>query len=90
MGVDKSLAILQQKMIDLSQGFEFIRAYIYELLILTKGYWSYHVQKLELTLNKLKESGIKCDIENSFFRKTEMEYLGFWVTCDGKKFINKK
>ena len=90
MGASNSPKVFQHKMNDSFQGFEFIRAYIYELLILTKGYWSYHVQKLELTLNKLKESGIKCDIENSFFGKTEMEYLGFWVTRDGKKSINKK
>ena len=36
----------QQKMNDLFHGFEFISAYIYDLLFLTKGYWTYHVQKL--------------------------------------------
>ena len=25
-----------------------------------------------------------------FFRQTEMEYLCFWVTCDGAKHKNKK
>ena len=39
-------------------------------------------------LNKLKEKGIKCNIEKSFFGQTEMEYLGFWVTRDGVKPIN--
>ena len=28
--------------------------------------------KLELTLTKLKESGIECNIEKSFFGKTKM------------------
>ena len=32
-------------------------------LILTKGYWTYHVNKLELTLNKLKVKGLKYNIE---------------------------
>ena len=64
--------------------------YIDELLILTKGGWTYHVQKLELTLNKLKVKGLKCNIEKSFFGKTEMEYLGFWLTRDGNKAINNK
>ena len=49
-----------------------------------------HVQKLEHTLNKLKESGIKYNIEKSLFGKTEMEYLGLWVTRDGFKPINRK
>ena len=73
---------------DLFHGFEFIRVHIDELLVLTKVYWTDHVQKLELTLNKLKEKGLKCNIENSFFGKIEMEYLGLWVTRDGVKPIN--
>ena len=32
-------------------GFESIRAYIDELLILTKGDWTDHVQRLELMPN---------------------------------------
>ena len=52
---------------DLFHGFEFTRAYIYDLLILTKGDWADHIQKLELTLNELKEKVLKYNIENSFF-----------------------
>ena len=70
---------------DLFHGFKFIRAYIDDLLILTKGDWIDHVQKLELTLNKLKEKGLKCNIENSFLGQTKMEYLDFWVARDGIK-----
>ena len=64
-------------------GFEFIRAYIYDLLIITKGDWSNHLEKLELTLQEIKNNGLECNIENSFFGKTEIEYLDFWVTCTG-------
>ena len=70
---------------DLFCGFEVICAYIDKLLILTKGDWTDHVQKLELTFSNLKEEGIECNIENSFFGQTEMEYLGLWVTCNGVK-----
>ena len=41
-------------------------------------------------INKLKVKGLKCNIEKSFFGKTEMEYLGFWVTSDGVKPITRK
>ena len=54
MGFDNSLYIFQQKMNDLSNGFEFICVYIDDLLILTNGDWKYHVEKLELMLNTLK------------------------------------
>ena len=47
------------------------------------------MQKLKFTLNKLKKSGLKYNIERYFFGKTEMEYLGFWVTRDGVKNIDK-
>ena len=46
MGVANSLDIFQQKMNDLFLGFHFIRAYIDDLLILTKGDWTDHIQKL--------------------------------------------
>ena len=44
----------QQKMNDLFHGFECIRAYTDGLLILTEEDWTDHVEKLELTPNKLK------------------------------------
>ena len=46
MGVDNSRYIFQQKIIDWFHGFGLIRAYIDDLLILTKGYWIDHVQNL--------------------------------------------
>ena len=49
---------------DLFHGFEFIREYIYDMLIPTKGDWTDHVHKLELTLHELKGKGLKCNIEN--------------------------
>ena len=85
MGVTNSPEISPQKMNDLFHGFEFIRAYIYGLLILTRQYCTYHVHKSESTLNNLKVKGLKCNTEKSFFRQTEMEYLGFWATRDGVK-----
>ena len=41
-------------------------------------------------LNKLKEKGLKCNIEGLFFGKNEMEYLGFWVAHNCVKIINRK
>ena len=38
----------------------------------------------------MKEKGVKYNIENSLFGKTETKYLGFWVTRDGVKPINRK
>ena len=72
LGVANSPDILQYKMKGLFHGFEFIHVYIDEILILTKGDWTDHVQNLELPLNKPKKKGLKCNIERSFFGKNEI------------------
>ena len=77
MGVANSLESFQQNMNDIFHGFYFICAYKEEIFILTKGDWKYHVHKLELTLNKPKEKGIKFNNDNSLFAQTEMKYLWF-------------
>ena len=59
MRVSKSPDIFQKKMNDSSQGFEFIHAFIYDLLKSTKRDWTDHVHKLELSSNKFKESRLK-------------------------------
>ena len=49
----------QEKINETFRRIEFIRAYIDELLIITKGGWSDHLNKLELVLKKLRENGLK-------------------------------
>ena len=74
---------------NLYHGFEFIRAYIDELFVLTKGYQTDHENKLLLALNKMKEKDLNV-ILKCLSLKNEMEYLGFWVTHDFVKLIDKK
>ena len=69
---------------------EFIRSYIDDLLIITKGDCSYHLNKLDQVLQNMKQNGIKCNTEKSLFGQTQMEYLGFWVTLIGIRLLNKK
>ena len=46
MRVSNPLDIFQEKTNKMFHGFEFIRAYIDDLLIITKGDWSNNLQKL--------------------------------------------
>ena len=71
MGVANPPDILQHNTNELFHEFGFIHTYIDEILILIKGDWTYHVYKLELIPNKLKEKGIRYNIENYFFEKIE-------------------
>ena len=90
MGVSNYLDVFEKKTNQMFRGFGFIQAYIDELLIITKDDWSNNLDKLELTLQKLKENGLTCNIEKELFRKAGMEYLGFWVTRNGIRPVNKK
>ena len=47
---------------DLFQVFKSIGTYIDKLLVLIKGDWNNRIEKSELTLAKLKEIGLKCNI----------------------------
>ena len=72
MGVCNSPDIFQEKMNEMFRRIEFIIAYTNNLLIITKGDWSNHLDKLELVLTNLKEKGIKRNIEKYCFGQTDM------------------
>ena len=75
---------------EMFSGFEIILAYIDDVLWITKGDWSNHLEKLELTLKKLKNNELKCNTEKSLLGQIEMEYFCFLVTWTGILPINKK
>ena len=90
MGLCNSPDIFQEKMSELVQDLEYVRAYIDDLLIITKGNWFDHLNKLDVVLHCLKQAGLKVNAKKSFFGKTELEYLGYWITRQGIQPIPKK
>jgi RNase H-like domain found in reverse transcriptase len=85
MGLCNSPNIFQEKMSKLFDGLEFVRTFINDLLRLRKGSFEDRLEKLEQVLHRLWEAGLKVNGNKSFFAKTELEYLGFWITCNGIK-----
>ena len=63
MGKCNSPDIFQDDMNKMFRGIEFIRAYIDDLLIITQGDYSYHLNKLKLFLQNIKENRFKLNIE---------------------------
>ena len=59
MAICNSPNIFQGKMNKMFRGFKFIRAYIDDLLISTKGDCHDHLNKLERVLKNLQGNGIK-------------------------------
>ena len=90
MGLCNSPDIFQEKMSTLFQELEYVRAYIDDLLIITKNNFKDHIEKLDKVFNKLQNAGLKVNAKKSFFARGELEYLGYWITRKGIQPIPKK
>ena len=90
MGLCNSPDIFQEKMSELMDGLEFVRTYIDDLLCLTKGSFDDHLEKIELVFQRLQEAGLKVNAKKSFFARSQLEYLGYWITRTGIKPVYDK
>ena len=70
MGLCNRLDIFQEKMNKLFADLEVVKVYIDDLLIITKGSWQDHLDKLEIVLQRLQEAGLKVNMGKSFFGQT--------------------
>ena len=59
-------------------ALEYIRAYIYDLLIISNGNFEDHLNNAKIVLKKLlKEAGIKINAKKMFFARDNLDYLDF-------------
>ncbi len=77
-------------MMDLMASLEFVRAYIDDLLIITRGTVDDHFLKLETLLTILRNAGLKVNVAKSLFCSHEIKYLGYILTREGIKPQPKK
>jgi len=90
MGYAGSPDIFQAEMMDLMESLEYARAYIDNLLVITRGTLEDHLEKLGEVLRRLREAGLKVNAAKSFFCTHEIEYLGYILTRGGIKPQPKK
>ena len=90
MGYAGSADIFQAEMMDLMESLEYVRAYIDDLLVITRGTQEDHLDKLGEVLRRLREAGLKVNTAKSFFCTHEIEYLGYILTRGGIKPQQKK
>ncbi len=69
---------------------EYRRAYIDNLLVITKSSYDDHLDKLEQIFIQLRDAGLKINAVKSFFCAQETEYLGYILTRVGIKPQPKK
>src|SRR3954471_5935667 len=90
MGLCNSPDISQEKMGELMAGLDFARAYLDDLLIISRGTFVEHLEQLEQVLTRLAEAGLKINAFKSSLCRAELEYLGYWITRNGIRPVTKK
>ncbi len=69
---------------------EYVRAYIDDILIITKGSLDDHLDKLKQVFIQLRDAGLKINATKSIFCAHETEYFGYILTRGGIKPQPKK
>ena len=90
MGLCNSPDVFQEHMSDLMRDLDYVRAYIDDVAVLTKGTWEEHLEQVDTVLSRLGKAGLKVNGLKSFFGRKEFEYLGYVLTPDGIKPVEKK
>jgi hypothetical protein len=75
---------------NLMATLEYVRAYIDNLLVITKGGLDDHLDKLKQVFIRLRNAGLKINATKSVFYAQETEYLGYILTRGGIKPQPKK
>ncbi len=75
MGISGSPDIFHAKIMELRAILEFVRAYIDDLLCITKGTLEDHLAKLELVLSRLQDANLKLNARKSNICAMETKYL---------------
>ena len=90
MGIAGSPDIFQEKMTGLMEQLEYVRAYIDDLLIITKSSYEDHLAKVKQVLLRLRKANLRVNVTKSTFVTNEIEYLGYILTREGIKPQPKK
>jgi len=90
MGLCNSPDIFQEKISELTDGLAFVQTGIDDLLCLTKGTFSDHLEKVELVPQRLQKAGLEVNVAKSFFTCSQLEHSGCWIARAGIEPANDK
>jgi Reverse transcriptase (RNA-dependent DNA polymerase) len=83
MGLCNSPDIFQEKMSELMFGLEFARAYLDDLIVVSKDTFESYLKDLEEVFTRLASAGLKFNASKGHFRCDEFEYLGYLINRRG-------
>ena len=90
MGLCTSVDVFQEKMSELMAGIDTVRTYLDDLLHITKSSFDEHLTILDKVFSRIEQAGLKINTKKSMFAVTELEYLGYFITCNGVKPLANK
>ena len=64
--------------------------YIDDILNISDGTFEDHMEKLHTVPTRIENSGFRANTRKGFFARTELEYLGYWLTRNGMQPQPKK
>ena len=67
------------------ENLEYMRTYINNLLVLSRGTFDDHLLTLQEVLDRLLKANLHVNATKSSFAKDEVEYLGYILTREGIK-----
>ena len=85
MGVAGSPDIFQEKVLDLMRALIYVRTYLDDLRMITKGAFDGHLVKIEAVLKRLKDAKLRVNAPKYRFALHEIECLGYLLTREGIK-----
>ena len=75
MGLKISADVFQREMSKLFFDLDFVLVYIDDILIVIKGTYEDHLQKLQVVLTRMRGKGAQLNAKKTFSAKDEVEYL---------------
>eukprot|EP00957_Ditylum_brightwellii_P140739 10721365-Ditylum_brightwellii.AAC.1 len=79
-----------EQMYKIMSGFDFIKTYLNDLLMMMSDTLDNYLHKLTLLLDQLQANGLKVNTDKSTFCATEIKCLGYWITQDRIQPLPKK
>jgi len=83
MGLSVAPDVYQERMAQIFADMPHIRVYLDDILIITSGDFSHHLETLRQVLQRLRAHNLQIHADKSSFCALETEYLGFILTPNG-------
>ena len=91
MGLSCAPDVFQSKINELLGDLDSVRAYIDDVLILTKdASFEKHLEQVRVVLSRMQKAGLRINADKSSFGINEVEYLGYIITKEGVRPDPKK